>query len=77
MLTCKEVVKIVSSEDRPSWSRKLKVRIHLFICDHCRRYVKQLEHLGEGFRRVFQSTANSVQTEEIQRIEAEVIRKIR
>lgn len=77
MLTCKEVVKVVSSDDRASWRKRLQVRMHLLICRHCRKYVQQLEHLGTGVRRLFRPSKNHEHSDEIQRIEAEVLKRIK
>jgi hypothetical protein len=77
MLTCKEVVKIVSSDDRVSWRKRLEVRMHLFICHYCGKYVKQLEHMSAGFRRLFQTRTNGDHSEEIKRIESEVLKKVK
>lgn len=45
MLSCRQLVEKVTQEPelleqgaRPDWS----MRLHLFICHHCRRYVRQL-----------------------------------
>lgn len=77
MLTCKEIVKIVSSDDRVSWRKKLEVRMHLFVCHYCSKYAKQLEYMSAGFRKLFKSKASSDHADDIKRIESEVIRKIK
>lgn len=44
MLSCREVTERASDYlDRalPLWQR-LAVRLHLFMCQHCRRYLRQL-----------------------------------
>lgn len=51
MLSCKETSLLVSqSRDRPlTWSERLGVRLHLWICAQCRRYERQLRWL-DGLR---------------------------
>ena len=47
MLNCREVVKdsglLIAGE--LSWQRRLVIRMHLLMCRHCRRYVRQLRVL--------------------------------
>ncbi len=47
MLTCKQASQLISqSLDRPlSFSDRIKVRFHLFICDACTQFNKQLTQL--------------------------------
>lgn len=48
MLNCKQASKLVSlSLDRPlSWSERWQLKLHLFICNSCRRFAKQLKLLA-------------------------------
>lgn len=48
MLSCKEVSLLVSqSRDRRlSWTERLGVRLHLWICEQCRRYQRQVAFFG-------------------------------
>lgn len=45
MLSCKEASRLLSqSLDRKlSWKERLELRFHLFICDMCKRFAKQLK----------------------------------
>lgn len=47
MLSCKETAVLVSRacDRRLSWGERLAVRLHLFICDGCRQFVRQLRFL--------------------------------
>jgi len=47
MLTCKQASQLVSlSLDRPlSWSERVQLRFHLFICNACRHFKQQLNQL--------------------------------
>ena len=44
MLSCKETTALASHrlDEKLSWSMRGKLYLHLLICVHCRRYVKQL-----------------------------------
>ena len=52
MLTCKQASKLVSqSLDRPlSWSEKMQLTLHLFICNPCTRFKQQLKLLVVALR---------------------------
>lgn len=45
MLSCKKVVENTSEylDGNLSFSQKLKVKLHLFMCVHCRRYIRQIK----------------------------------
>lgn len=45
MLNCKQASQLVSqSLDRPLlWSERLQLKLHLFICNPCRRFKQQLK----------------------------------
>jgi hypothetical protein len=44
MLSCKETTALASQrlDEKLSWSTRSTMWVHLLICVHCRRYVKQL-----------------------------------
>lgn len=77
MLSCKEVVKTVSSEERTTWRRKLEVRIHLMMCWHCGKYVKQLELLKIGIQNLLNSKVKSADKNKIQTVENRVLEKLK
>lgn len=77
MLSCKDVVKIISTEDRPTWRRRLSVRFHLLICHHCSRYARHLEILKTGFNSLFRSRLKSVDPKKIKEIEDRVVAKLK
>lgn len=60
MLTCKQASKLISqSLDHPlSLSGRVKLRFHLFICDACTRFNKQLGQLRTAVHRMRQDTEN-------------------
>ncbi|MHB8454571.1 MAG: zf-HC2 domain-containing protein [Acidiferrobacterales bacterium] len=64
MLTCKEVSSLVSqSLDRQlSWYEHLQVRLHLFVCDACRRFARQMHFLRVVARRFQQTNPEGVAT---------------
>ena len=60
MFTCKQASKLVSqSLDRPlTWSEKVRLRLHLFICDPCRHFKQQLNTLRAALLKIRSSIEN-------------------
>jgi len=61
MLTCKQASQLVSrSLDRPlSWSERLQLKLHLWICNACSRFNQQLQML----RAVLQQTRDQIESD--------------
>ena len=61
MLTCKQASQFVSiSLDRPlSWSERLQLKVHLLLCNACRRFNQQLQIL----RAVLRLTRNQIEND--------------
>ncbi len=55
MLNCKEVTTIIASErlSRRTWRDRLGLCIHLLMCRHCRRYVRQLASIADALRGLY------------------------
>jgi hypothetical protein len=53
-LTCKEVSRLVSEgfDRRLGWSERVRVRIHLAICDGCTNFNKQMLFLRKALSRL-------------------------
>lgn len=77
MLNCKQIVKLVSSEDKPTWRHRLEVRFHILMCHHCRKYVKQLELMKNGFKELFKNSTHDVDSEKVKELENKILEKIR
>ena len=58
MLTCRDVTRLCASEDirRAPFARRVAVRLHLLMCRHCCRYVRELSAIGAASRRAFASS---------------------
>jgi len=55
MLSCREVTRLCASEDARDasvWTR-LGIRLHLAMCRHCRRYVRELARIGAAVREIY------------------------
>lgn len=54
MLKCKDVVERADAlvDNTPlGWRERFALRMHLLMCHHCRRYVRQLQALVSSLRR--------------------------
>ena len=54
MLSCKQASKLLSqSLDRPlTWSEKIQLRLHLFMCNPCTQFKRQLNMLRTAMQRI-------------------------
>ena len=50
MLSCKEVATILSTGEPRGGMRRFHLRFHLMMCQHCRRFERQLKALATGLR---------------------------
>ena len=57
MLTCQEVARSIATDELATagWRQRLSIRFHLLMCQHCRRYARQIEAIGRATRRVLGS----------------------
>ena len=77
MLKCKEVSALVSSDDlrEASIMKKIEVRMHLLMCNHCARYFDQMKSVGRGVQDLaHQQEADAVQ---IERMEKNILDEVR
>lgn len=60
MLTCKQASQIISqSLDNPlSWSDRVKLKFHLFMCNACNRFNQQLRLLSGAVQKLKSDTEN-------------------
>jgi predicted anti-sigma-YlaC factor YlaD len=75
MPSCKEVTAAVASDDLPRrpWHERLAVRLHLLMCRHCRRYVKQLAGIASAVRGLYREKPPS--TDSLEKSILESIKK--
>ncbi len=55
MLKCKQVTHIIATGEieELSWMKRIEMRMHLMMCNHCREYVSQIFAMGRGVKRLF------------------------
>jgi hypothetical protein len=66
MLRCNEVTRLCASEDvrDASWRTRIAVRLHLMMCRHCRRYVRELSRIGAAARALVRDEAEEAERNE-------------
>lgn len=59
MLSCKEITELATEymEGSLPWRQRLGVRMHLWMCTHCRRYMDQMRKVVEVLKRLPSETA--------------------
>ncbi len=76
MLSCKEVTRIVASDEiaGAGWRRGLVIRFHFLFCRHCRRYAAQLRAIGQSARKLL--GFGSEEPEGIRRLERAILQRL-
>lgn len=76
MLSCQEVAKEIACDglEGASWGRQLRVKLHLLLCHHCRRYARQLRAVGLTFRKLCEECEPD--EEDLQRLEQSILGEI-
>lgn len=67
MLSCKEVSQLSSEfiDKRLSLKQRLRFFIHMLMCGHCRRYIRQLRTMIQKSRGLYQGPASDITAEQI------------
>ena len=74
MATCKEVAQTLGRDawrDEPLW-RRLTLRLHLWMCPHCRRYATQIRAIGAAARSLFREQPED--PEVLERLQQTILR---
>ena len=80
VLKCKDASRLYSqSQDRRlTFREKMGVRLHLWICDSCREFARQLQLIREACRRIKVSEQMDVSTAELSsQAKANILRKLK
>lgn len=78
MLSCKEVTRAVASEDvaKASWWRRVQVQLHLYMCQHCRRYAAQLRVIGKVARNLWGTRPVDEDPEALRHLEETILKGV-
>jgi anti-sigma factor ChrR (cupin superfamily) len=52
MPSCREVTSLLASDDAASasWMKRILIRVHLSMCEHCARLARQLRAISQTLR---------------------------
>ncbi len=76
MISCKEVVRILSSSEELTVRKKIELKAHLFICKHCSGYLSQLNAINEKLKNNFELLTKA-NPEKVQELEDKVIEDLK
>ncbi len=76
MLPCKEIVRILSSDEKVGVLRRAELKMHLMMCEHCSTYNRHLHSMKKGFKSLF-ARLTEVKPDAVERLEKEVIEKVK
>jgi len=73
MLQCKQVTRLVASGEVEtlSWRGRIRLRLHLLMCRHCRNYTRQMAAIGRAVRDIWADRPVDEATRE--RLEREIL----
>jgi hypothetical protein len=76
MMNCSEISELVASgrSDEIGFAKRLELKMHFFMCKHCRTYAKQINALGIGARRLL--GAQEPTAEQMLHLEQQICEKI-
>lgn len=77
MMNCKQAVRMLSSEEQLSWPRKVELRLHLLMCQHCSKYAKQLELLKSGFKTLFDEDQDPLDSDKAKELKYKILSKVK
>ena len=75
MLSCKEVSRLVASDESLSFLKRMELHMHFALCKHCSNYRKQLRNIRKGYRKLFHAKAESNKAV-AKKLKQEVLREI-
>ncbi len=77
MLNCKDVTRKIASDEfrEAGWGERFAIRLHLFLCRHCRRYAAQLRVIGAAARELCGPSAQDPST--LERLERQILERSR
>lgn len=78
MLNCYEASQLISqSLDRPlSFSERLQLKVHLLMCDACRRFKQQLNQLKQHLKALMQKVETDESLQLSQAVKSAILQKI-
>ena len=76
MKTCKDIAKLLSPGQKVSLLNKMEIKLHFLICELCRVYNAQIKSVEKNFTNLMR-TKSKVKKEDVEKLEQEVLKKIK
>ena len=76
LIKCKDVPKLTSDGRKHTLYEKIQLKIHLFMCEHCRNYVAGLNRVQDAIVSTIRSRASKAKAEDIKKIEDDVLKSL-
>ena len=80
MLSCKDMARLAARDElsESRWRGRLAARLHLLMCQHCRRYAAQLRMIGQAARSLTSARSDEEEEREtIRRLEQGLLDRFR
>ena len=76
MLKCRDLSRLVASGEIEDFGfmKRMEIKLHLFMCKHCRNYLAQIRSIGQGAKDAAAETEPD--QEQLQRLEKNICDKI-
>lgn len=77
MMSCKEVTKLITSDQYlyESWARRLQIRFHLLMCRYCSRLARQISLLKSGSRQL-RTRMETLDADVLENLESRVLKRL-
>jgi hypothetical protein len=76
VLTCKQVTKLTSSDQKLSFMKRLEIRFHWLMCKNCRNYRQHLHLIKIGISKLFRSRENQISKEHLEELEKKILQSM-
>ena len=80
MLSCRDLARVAARDElsEAGWRGRLAARLHLLMCQHCRRYAAQLRMIGQAARSLTSARSDEEEEREtIRRLEQGLLDRFR
>ncbi len=79
MLSCKDIAGLATRDElsEAGWRGRLAARLHLLMCQHCRRYAAQLRMIGQAARSLSSARPEEEDRETVRRLEQGLLDRFR
>ncbi len=76
MLKCRDLSRLIASDgiEDLGFMKRMEIKLHLFMCTHCRDYWAQIRSIGQGAKDL--AAGAEPDQEQLQRLEKDICDKI-